>query len=352
MPFRDITGHQALLALLARAASRDTLPQSLIFSGPDGVGKKLTAIALAQALNCTQTQARDSSAPDAGGGDDGIDACGVCSICRRVALGTHPDVRVIPSAIKVDDIRDVIDSSGYRPFEGKRRVFILDEADGLSNEIQNALLKTLEEPPRSSSFILVTSRPDLLLPTVRSRCPILRFGRLPTAQVERWLQDHKDVDAATAHAAAFAAEGSLGRALVEMSDEGAAARQVVEAVWQHVQGSRSPMDKLRAAQLLLEPGERPRGRAKPGTTRAASDRELLGTRLQALGALLRDAGAIATGTPPAMLSHAVPADVEQLASRSGLPRVLDAFAAVGRAQEALDRNVSPKTIADWLAFQL
>lgn len=342
MPFRDITGHQALLALLARAASRDTLPQSLIFSGPDGVGKKLTAIALAQALNCMQTQAA---------ADGGVDACGVCSICRRVALGTHPDVRVIPSAIKVDDIRDVIDSSGYRPFEGKRRVFILDEADGLSNEIQNALLKTLEEPPRSSSFILVTSRPDLLLPTVRSRCPILRFGRLPTAQVETWLQDHKGVDAATAHAAAFAAEGSLGRALVEMSDEGAAARQVVEAVWQHAQGSRSPMDKLRAAQLLLEPGERPK-RAKPGTTRAASDRELLGTRLQALGALLRDAGAIATGTPPAMLSHAVPADVERLASRSGLPRVLDAFAAVGRAQEALDRNVSPKTIADWLAFQL
>src|SRR5437588_6147366 len=167
MPLRDIVGHQRTLALLAAAASRGTLPPSLSFAGPEGVGKYTAAIALARALNCEKA---------------GKDACGACAACRRIARGVHADVLVLApgetGSIKVDQVREAIDRSAYRPFEGRRRVVIVDQADALIPEAQNALLKTLEEPPAASVFVLVTARPDVLLPTVRSRCQRLRFAPL------------------------------------------------------------------------------------------------------------------------------------------------------------------------------
>ena len=194
----------------------------------------------------------------------------------------------------LDDFRGLIESAGYRPFEGKHRVFILDDADRLSTPVQNALLKTLEEPPPSSSFVLVTSRPDLLLPTVRSRCPMLRFGRLPAGDVARLLTGKHGIDAARAHEAALAGEGSVGRALIEASDEGADTRDLVEQALQVVQNARGPADKLRAAGMLLEPGEtksRPRGKGGRIVSKAAGERDLLGQRLAALNAALRDLAA-------------------------------------------------------------
>ena len=150
MPFRALSGHRHLLELLARAVVRDTLPPSLIFSGPEGVGKQSAALALAQALNCERAVAW----PD----DGGRDGCGECAACRRLARGVHADLLVVSpgdsGSIKLDRIREAIDRSAYRPFEGRRRVVIVDDADALGVEAQNALLKTLEEPPPASVFVL------------------------------------------------------------------------------------------------------------------------------------------------------------------------------------------------------
>src|SRR4249919_3856361 len=155
MPFGAITGHRLLLELLARAIGRGTLPPSLIFAGPEGVGKRRTATALAQALNC-------DTPIDAPGG--GRDACGECAACRRIARGVHADILVIEPGdsgnIKVDQVREAIDRTAYRPFEGRRRLVVIDGADALMPEAQNALLKTLEEPPPASVFVLITNRPD------------------------------------------------------------------------------------------------------------------------------------------------------------------------------------------------
>src|SRR5262245_38794556 len=116
MPFSAIAGHRPVLELLSRAVSRNTLPQSLVFAGPPGVGKRLTAVALAQTLNCERLQSRPFPA----------DACGTCAACTRIARGVHADVLVIEpgdtGTIKVDQVRDAIDRTAYRPFAGRRRL--------------------------------------------------------------------------------------------------------------------------------------------------------------------------------------------------------------------------------------
>src|SRR5437763_8920056 len=135
MPFRDIVsgrGHRTLAALLARSVARDTLPPSLIFSGSGGPDMRETAIATAQAINCLTPI----------GNDEGRDACGTCAACTRIARGVHPDVFVIvpddKGRVNIEQIRDVIDRSGYRPFEGRRRVVIIDEADTMLAPAQSA----------------------------------------------------------------------------------------------------------------------------------------------------------------------------------------------------------------------
>src|SRR5262245_54240505 len=185
MPFRDVPTHRRIVELLSRSVARGTLPPSLIFSGPHGAGKRLTALAVAQALNCLHPRSAD--ARDATRGP--VDACGTCAACVRITRGVHPDVLVVEpgdsGAIKIDQIRDIVDRAAFRPFEGRRRVVIVDDADALVPAAQNALLKTLEEPPSSSVFILLTSRPDVLLPTVRSRCIRLMFAGAAHAEVDR-----------------------------------------------------------------------------------------------------------------------------------------------------------------------
>src|SRR5580765_8297684 len=154
------------------------MPPAVLMAGPAGVCKRLTAIAIAQAANCLQP--RSSSEFER-------DACGECASCRRIARGVPPDVIVVEpgetGAIKIEQLRDVIDRAQYRPFEGRRRVVIINEADAAGADAQSALLKTLEEPPSASLFILISSIPDALLPTVLSRCPRLRFGPLTAADV-------------------------------------------------------------------------------------------------------------------------------------------------------------------------
>ena len=153
MSFREITGHGPILQLLSRAVARGALPASLILSGPEGVGKRTTAIALAQALNCERPQpwSEERGARGEEREAPGITACGECAACRRIARGVHADVLTIEpgetGAIKVDQVREAIERAAYRPFEGKRRAVIVDTADALLPEAQNALLKTLEEPP-------------------------------------------------------------------------------------------------------------------------------------------------------------------------------------------------------------
>ena len=223
----------------------------------------------------------------------------------------HPDVPIVEPAetglIRLDPVRDVIDRAAYRPFEGRRRVVIIDDADALLPQAQNALLKTLEEPTSSSVFILVTSKPDLLLPTVRSRCIRLSFAR--------GAGDDVDADA----------------------------RDVAGRVLSHAATTRDAARRLDAARDLLT-------RTGAG---GAIDREQLASHLRAMGALLRDIEVVGTGADAALLSNPdLKPELTHLADSYRGERASAAYAAVDRALAALDRNAGVKALADWVVLQL
>jgi DNA polymerase-3 subunit delta' len=352
MPFREIAGHRRLLALAAGAAMRGTLPPSLMFVGPEGVGKRLAAIALAQVLNCPSPvpfrpldRAGAASDDESSSEETLKDACGTCPSCLRIARGVHADVLIIEpgdsGSIKVDQIREAIERSTFRPFEGRRRVVVVDEADAMIVEAQNALLKTLEEPPPSSVFVLVTTRPELLLPTVRSRCQRLRFGRLSPSEVAGVLMKSHGYETAEAHAAASAADGSVGLALEGASEEFAQARDAAVGLLKDLSKGGDPRRRLEGARTLT------------GSGRVGLDRDELARRLRALASMLRDMAALHARIDERELANADFAPVLQ-----GLLRAFDggrtvrAFAAVDEALAALDRNASPKIVADWVAFQV
>ena len=331
MPFRDIAGHRHLLDLVAGAAFRGTLPPSLIFAGPEGVGKRMAALALAQALNCL--------APA------GNDACGQCASCKRIARGVHADVMLIEpgdtGSIKVDQVREAIERAAYRPFEGRRRVVIIDSADEILVEAQNALLKTLEEPPPASVFVLVTSRPDVLLPTVRSRCQRLRFGRLAPGEVAQVLMQAHEYGDTDAHAAAALSDGSVGRALEGGTESFVDAREAAAQLLETAGRSEDPRRRLEGARALT------------GGGRGSTDRDELSRRLRAASSLLRDLGVLLSGADAGALANSdLRPLLERLRPSFDGDRAVRAFAAVDRALAALDRNASPKIVADWVSFQI
>jgi DNA polymerase III subunit delta' len=337
VPFRDIAGHRRLISLLSRAVARDTLPPSLLFAGPRGVGKRTTALAVAQAVNCLEPR----TAPDLE-----RDACGVCASCRRIERGVHGDILVLEpgdtGTIRIEEIRDVNTRAGFRPFEGRRRVVIIDDADAMVAPAQNALLKTLEEPPSASLFILASSMPDALLDTVRSRCPRLRFGTLAPGEIAQVLVARHGYADADARAAAADAEGSIGRALALQSVDALEAREAAQRLLEQTARGGDPARRMDVAKALTGKKSTPAG-----------EREQLASCLRALSSLLRDLGIIGLRAETSTLANADLQDqLARLASSFDPARSLHAFAAVDEALGALERNASPKVVADWLVLQL
>jgi DNA polymerase III subunit delta' len=342
MPFKDVIGHRRVVRLLARAIHRDLLPPSLIFAGPAGVGKRLTALAAAQTVNCTATIVQEPGQTEL----IELDACGTCAACTRIARGVHGDVLIVEpgdsESIKTEQVREVIDRAAYRPFEGRRRVVIIDEADALVQGAQNALLKTLEEPPSASMFVLVTSRPDTLLPTVRSRCPRLGFRPLSPQDIATALMQrgHNETQA---RAIAATADGSLGRALGMTAGDLVEAREVAEGVLAGAAASDDPRRRIEGAKELL---------SNTGGG-GAPDREKLSSHLRAMASLLRDVELLSTGADVRALANAdVEPRLERLVHAYGGGRGVRAFSAIDRALVALDRNAGVKIVADWLVLQL
>lgn len=358
MPFSSIAGHRESLRLLSLAVSRRSLPPSLLFAGPEGVGKRTVAVALAQALNC------ERPVSGAAAGHLAVDACGACPACARIAraearlrAGAEPAIDCYlvlrpdeKRSIKVEPTRSFIERTAYRPMDGTRRLALVDDAGQLEVSSQNALLKVLEEPPPATCFVLVTSRPDALLPTIRSRCPRIRFGTLPTAEVVALLVAGHGMDDASARAAAALGEGSPGLALSMAGGRTRDSRAVALSALRAASGARGPASRLEAARILAGKGEGDNSRKKGGD---GVSRAVLSDRLEALGALLRDVQVLSSRADGRRLASAdLATELGEVAGSFAGSRAGHAFTAVDRALAALERNASPKVVADWLALQL
>ncbi len=339
MLLRDIIGHRRLTTLLARAIERESLPPTLLFAGPAGIGKWAVARAAAQAVNCLEPVRN----PDQ---HLAIDACGKCRACDRVARGVHVDVIAMApddrASIKIDVVRDVLSKTGFRPFEGKRRLVLIREADTLETQSQNSLLKSLEEPPPGTIFILTTAVPGALLPTVRSRCMRLRFGRLTSAEVSAALtRDHGQSEAEALEAAPLA-DGSIGQALALADNDLTSLRDADLSLLRSAAGRADAQRRVQAAASLYG-----------GTGKKERSRGDLAVVLRLMASMLRDFEAINSGADRAVLANPVLAgDLESLARAFTGDRARDAFGAVDRALAALERNAGTKVVSEWLAVQV
>ncbi len=199
MSFKEIKGHDQAILSLQQDLEQARLAASYLFLGPEGIGKRQAAITLAKVLNCQRGS---------------WDSCDNCSSCQKIDAQIHPDLHWINASpddyIKIEDIRRLKNEIGLRPYEGKRKVFIIDNAHLFTAEASNALLKVLEEPPGQSTIILVSAKSALLFKTIVSRCRIVRFYPLTREGLSEILKVDYHLDEATAHFLAYFSEGRLG----------------------------------------------------------------------------------------------------------------------------------------------
>jgi DNA polymerase-3 subunit delta' len=335
MPFSEVIAQDRALGSLRSALRRGALHHAYLFGGPEGTGKARAALLLAQAANC--------EGGVAGPGGLREDPCGSCGPCRKIAKGVHPDVVVLaeeramakagrwePKAgrapskdIVVDQVRDLVDHRlSMKRFEGRHRFVVIDPADAMNAPAQNALLKTLEEPPEDTTLVLVASSPDGLLPTIRSRCLRVPFAPIPDEVVVARLEAAGRTPEEARLAAALAG-GSLGRALALDAEELDEVRDAVAAA-----AELDPDDALAWLAFARAHGE---------------DREVAGEICALLALWLRDVLAQqAAGDGARGLALADLADATRRAAAALSPaEVLRRRAEVERTRAALRQNASP-----------
>ena len=315
----DFRGHAAVVGGFRRAVARGRLASGLLLAGPAGVGKRVFAAKLAKCLLCRDTP------------DGELEACGACPSCVAADAGTHPDLhrvgvpggkREIPLAAFVGSKEDrgqagLCYDLSRRPLTSSRRVAVLEDADRWTDEAANAFLKTLEEPPGRAVLVLLSDRPESLLPTIRSRVQAVRFGPLPDADVAALLLDRGvAADAAAADRLARLARGSLDAA-AKLADP--AVRGLREVVREHV-GRGSPVAAAKAVVAAVDAaGSDPPSKRAAATWVLTFCAELFGDRLAGRGWEISDG--------------ARPPDAAEPAARA-LDRIAEAEAQIDRYTSA------------------
>lgn len=208
MSFKDIRGQERAIKLLQKEMATSSVSGTYLFTGPAGVGKSLTALTFAKALNCKEGK---------------TDSCDRCSSCRKIDHQNHPDVRTITpekDSIKIEQTRSLKREIIYKLYEGRKKVWIIEKADSLTLEAANSLLKILEEPPAETVLILISPAQGKLLPTILSRCRIIRFLPLSSKEIEEIIAEHLPQNPEKIHLLARLARGKVGEALRLIKEEG------------------------------------------------------------------------------------------------------------------------------------
>ncbi len=341
--FDELIGNDSVKKLLIGMLEAGRLPGALLFTGEEGVGKKLFALELARALNCRERQ--------------GVEACGKCPSCvrisrfnypqsaesddwKRIVWTNHPDVGIVVAPkrlLLVDQMREIEREANYRPFEGTARVFLIDDADKLNDSSANALLKVLEEPPHTSHIILLTSRPAMLLPTIRSRCQMIRFAPLGVKEIEKHLTQNKLAAPEEARVRARVSRGSLGRALNQDLDDFTDQRDAMLNLLEALTVKNDRAQVLRSSEELNE----------------ARYKDEFETRLDVLETLIRDAWMLALGAPvDAVVNSDVLPRLKTISQRLDIERAGRWILQIEEMREQLVVNINRKPATDALLLTM
>lgn len=339
--FEPLIGNQRVKEILRRMLAARRVPGALLFAGIEGIGKKLFALELAKALNCRAPK--------------GVEACDACSSCVRIQTSKFPDhdsddankkkiifsehadvalVRPFNKIIRVDQMRELEREANFRPYEGAARIFIIEDADRLNEQSSNALLKTLEEPPPTTHLLLVTSRPDALLPTIRSRCQTLRFEPLAAPVIEEHLaRMQKKTPARDAQLRARAAQGSIGRALSLDLESYRAQREMMLGVLVALTTEPDRARILRASEELTDPKRK----------------DEYEPRLDVLVNLIHDAWELSLGAPrDKIVNSDLVEQLAQIGSRLESRRAAGWLAQIEQHRRGLSVNINRKVATDAL----
>ncbi|RME34392.1 MAG: DNA polymerase III subunit delta' [Deltaproteobacteria bacterium] len=307
MTFDQIIGHQQQKDIFRRAIQSGRLAHAYLFEGPEGVGKKLMATAIARALCCHEQV-----------------GCGSCAACRKIDHRNHPDMHLVDpegNGIKIEQIRRLIRELNYRPVEARKKICIIDQADSMNQAAGNALLKTLEEPPGDAVLILLSSHPERLLPTIRSRCQRVAFQRLAQQQVLEVLNEQLGIDEQEASVLAAVSEGSFAR-IATRDREGFSALRNEVFSWFSNGSLADAAPRMRLAEELDR-----RKEDIPGI-------------VEVLQTLYRDALHLILGRGDKAANVDATAIITQLAGQETALSLLDKISALDSARRQLEHNVN------------
>jgi len=337
--FDQLTGNERVKALLRRMLEARRVPGAMLFTGEDGIGKKLFALEIAKALNCRAPQ--------------GVEGCGQCPSCKRIAKFNypqsvdsddwkaiiwtdHPDVGMVVApkrVLQVDQMRQIEREANYRPYEGKARVFLIEDADKLNEQSENALLKVLEEPPHTSHIVLLTSRPGMLLPTIHSRCQMIRFSPLSPEEIETYLLQNKIASGAEARIRGRVARGSLGRAIETEFDDYLEMRKAMLQVLHTLAVGDDRIQLLRSAEEFND----------------ARHKDEYESRLDILEALIRDAWMLALHAPKEdIVNEDLLPELSKISQRLDGQRPAGWISQIEELREQLIVNINRKSATDAL----
>lgn len=207
--FKDVVGHKDIINYIRNAVREDKVSHAYILNGERGAGKKMLADLFAATLLCEK---------------GGPDPCNECHSCRQAESGNHPDIIKVthekPNSISVDDIREQVNNTiMIKPFQGPYKVYIIPQADMMTPQAQNALLKTIEEPPEYAVIMLLTENADTLLPTINSRCVMLKLRNIKDTLIKKYLMETMQVPDYKADMCTAFAQGNMGRAIMLANSE-------------------------------------------------------------------------------------------------------------------------------------
>jgi len=321
----DLLGHEWAVDMLKQHIAGETVRHAYLFSGPPGLGRRTLALRFARALNCTQPPAPGAS-------------CGVCRDCKQIENMGHPDLSVVQAetdggTLKVDQVREVRRSLTLKPYQARYRVALFLRFQESSEGAANALLKTLEEAPAHAILILTADNPEQLLPTITSRCEILRLRPLPVESIESHLKAH-DADADAARLIAHVSNGRPGYALRLLVDESALEFRAERLAELGEMLSSTRVQKFKYAESLAKDKERMR-------------QTLLVWLSYWRDVLLRASGA---ATPIANIDQ--DESISSLAESLALEGARHVTRDMESALERLERNVNPRLLAEVLLLDL